>query len=323
MADSRSPIDIETEQVTEQLKTLEVQMQTCKDGISELALFVTRSRQLELELAPKEAEHKNILAAFQRLCESAASLKKVFQADDLGNLTASASTRLGTAGSSPADAGGQQRRSTIMTPPNDLPGGNSPPGTAAGQDAASRDAMKALTALTKNSIIAILNSVFDTPQTPMERRAQAEQLEAGAAVPADGQVAPATAPANARKPTIMSEKIDRPFDPDLACPVGIDPNVFSEVLRLRLNRMTVETAMTTVQEQLTQARAIVERRRDEGASKLLLKKLEKQQEEAKRRLAELARMKVEEEILAKSNQALNSSAPQREKSAGKSRGAAK
>ncbi len=227
----------------------------------------------------------------------------------------------------------------MLTPPgSDLPPGvaapntNSPPGTASGvqQDAASREALKVLAAITKNSIIAILNSVFDTPQTPAEKRAAQEQQEVAAAATTAANQDPAAAISTAaagasRKPTSVNDttKTERPFDPDLACPVGIEATVCNEVLRLRQARMASEVQLGLLQEQLTQARAIVDRRREEGASKLLLKKLEKQQDEGKRRLAELARMKIEEELIAKSNLALLAASPPREKSAGKTRGGAK
>ena len=325
VVDSRSPIDIETEQITEHLKTLENQILTCKDGISDLAHNVTRIRQLELELAPKEAEHKNILGAFQRLCESVSSLKKIYlQNEDPASPTA-ASVRGGTGGAASmgGDNGSVSRKNTLATPQGNDGGQNS--STPAGiQDAVSKEALRSLAALTKNAVTAILMSVFDTPQTSAEKRAVIEQQEAAAAA-AEAAAAPVnpptTPPQGSRKGTIVGpEKAEKVVDPDLTCPVGIDLAVFNEVLRLRQHRMGIETLMTTIQEHLTHAHGIVEKRRDEGASKLLLKKLEKQHEEARRRLAELGRMKQEEELLCRSQMALNGSLPPRDRgSAGKTR----
>jgi hypothetical protein len=326
VVDNRSPIDIETDLVTEQLKSLETQIQTCKDGIGELAFYVVRVKQLETELTPKEAEHKNILAAFQRQCESASSLKRALpQGDDLSSSTIRQSSSAAAFPSPPAVDPTSARRGTVADLLANTGSGNSPPGTAS-QDAASKEALKALMAVTKNAVTSILTSVFDTPLTPMEKAAAElqETAAAAAAVPDPAAIGapPSTAPANSKRQStnILLDSPPRPYDPDLVCPLGIESSVFSEVSRLRLNRMACEASIKIVSEQLQEAHRIVDKRRDEGASKLLLKKLEKQLDDTKKRLAELGRLKAEEDLLAKSNIGLGSPLPPRERSAGKSRG---
>lgn len=296
--EARSAVDIEIEKTTEQLTQFNDQLQKCKDGMLELTNLTSRIRTLEQEVQPRETELKNVISSFNKCVENAAALKRpvgmlrtqagansVEEDSPASPVAAAVAANNNAAGVSPPPSQQGARPQTAPAPllPGQInaPAAPPPPAAAASptaaDESADREAIRILAAASKLNMLALLQTVFDAPLTAAERRAEAENQDLMALV-------------------VSARKAEQPrVDIDLTCPIGVEPAVFFEVLKLRVQRVLAERAVNEYNVQINEAKAIVAKRKEEGASKLLQKKLEKQIEDTRKRLSELQREKDEQE----------------------------
>jgi len=75
--------------------------------------------------------------------------------------------------------------------------------------------------------------------------------------------------------TASSAELLEKVDLELFRPPGLDPHLYTDVLKLRGQRLAAERLLKSLQQQLTHSRQLVARRNNEGASKSALKKAEK------------------------------------------------
>lgn len=293
VVDTRTPLEIEFDLAVEGNAALNEQLQRCKDGITELASLAARIRGLEMDLQPKEAEQKSIQGAFGKLVEAASGLKRPVgmlrtQAaaaaaiqDDLAADIVSPVAAAGTSPVQPASRPGTVP-APILLPAASGPasGAAPPPPTApAADDFNDKEILRILGAASRAFMLSALQSIFDTPVTNSEKRAEQDEH-------AD-LVSLATA---------CKRQENARMDPDLTCPLGVEPQVFFDLLKLRAQRIIAERSASDVIVQLNEAKALVQKRKDEGASKVLQKRLEKQIEDGRKRISELQREKDSQEM---------------------------
>ncbi|CUF85060.1 Hypothetical protein, putative [Bodo saltans] len=296
--DTRTPLEIEYDLAVESIVALNDQLQRCKDGILEMATLAAKIRGLEMDLQPKEIEQKNVQAAFSKLVEAASGLKRPVgmlrtQAaaaaaiqDDIA-AAAAAETPVVAAGSvSPVQPG--SRPGTVPAPILLPPAGanaashgaaSAPPATAPADDFNDKEILRILGAASRSFMLSTLQGLFDTPVTSSEKKAELEDRT--------DLVALATA---------CKRQENARLDPDLTCPLGVEPSVFFDLLKLRAQRIIAERSASDVIVQLNEAKAAVQKRKDEGASKVLQKRLEKQIEDGRKRVSELQREKDSQEM---------------------------
>lgn len=295
--DNRTPLEIECDLASENLNVLNEQLQRCKDGMAELTALAARIRSLEIELQPKELEQKNIQSAFSKIVDGAAGLKRPVgllrtQAaaaaavqDEAADSTAAAAVAVTAAGTSPPQSQQGSRPGTVPAPmlSGAQPAGAVPttaaPPTAPVDDSNDKEVMRVLGAASRSLMLSLLQNVFDTPITAAERKAEQEDRADLLTL-----AAACRRSENAR------------MDVDLTCPIGVEPPVFFDVLKLRAQRILAERAAAEFIVQLNEAKNASQKRKDEGASKVLQKRLEKQIEDARKRLVELQREKDNQEM---------------------------
>lgn len=277
VVDTRTPLEIEYDNLTEQLNQLEVQLQRCKEGTAELTTLTAKLRTLEQDLAPRDAELKSVNHSFQKVAESAAGLRR------------------GGGGSKP----GGNAASNNAAPADDTPAQPAVPGSillVGGQVApaavvdenADREAIRAFSSAAKAAVLGILQSVYDTPLTPAELRG-------------DNNSSPPESPTldGDRRGSRGDALLPQRFDVDLSCPIGVEPSVFSDVLRLRTQRIQVDKVVQELSRQVNEVKALVAKRKEEGATKVMQKRLEKQIEDVRKRQLEVEKEKMNEELLKK------------------------
>jgi hypothetical protein len=296
VVDTRTPLEVEYDLTVENNIALNDQLQRCKDGILEMATLAAKIRGLEMDLQPKEIEQKSIQVAFSKLVEAASGLKR-----PVGMLRTQAATAAAiqddiaaAVAETPAAAGSVSppqpgsRPSTvpapILLPPAGGSGGSGaaapvPPPTAPTDDFNDKEILRILGAASRSFMLSTLQGLFDTPVTPLEKKAELEDHS--------DLVALATA---------CKRQDNARLDPDLTCPLGVEPSVFFDLLKLRAQRIITERSASEVMVQLNEAKAGVQKRKDEGASKVLQKRLEKQIEDGRKRVLELQREKDSQEM---------------------------
>jgi hypothetical protein len=154
-----------------------------------------------------------------------------------------------------------------------------PPTAPVVDDAMDREVMRVLGAASRTFTVVVLQNVFDAPITAAEKRAEQEENTDLVALAVSCKRSE-----NAR------------MDVDLSCPIGVEPPVFFDVLKLRAQRIIAERSASDVVAQLNEAKLATQKRKDEGASKILQKRLEKQIEDTRKRVGELQREKDNQEM---------------------------
>lgn len=288
VTEARSPLDIELDKAVETLNGLSDQLSRCKDGLAELSTLATKIRMLEQEMQPKEAELKNIQSSFLKCVEAASSLKRPtallrtqqsisaasggIDDDQAASMTITANamapnSRPQTVAAPMINGNGTTSAAAPDKAADKGPVAPQPPTTA--DESADREVVKMLAVAAKSYMQPILQSVLDAPATPSEKRAEAEGIDLATLV-------------------TQTRRADTPrVDLDLTCPIGIEPSVFFDVLKIRAQKIVVERSINEVATQVNDAKAQVTKRKDEGISKLLQKRLEKQIEDAQKRVAQL------------------------------------
>jgi hypothetical protein len=256
VVDTRTPLEIDIDNTKAAIASLEGQLQRCKDGIAELAASAQKIRQLELDLQPKEADVKAVSVAFVKLVDGAVSARRLPSlANDAEQLEMAARAALGA-------------------PPD---------------EAADRDAMRNVNQVVRSALTQILQAVFDSPLTAAEKRAQ-EGLPEPEPLP-DPKVKKAIPP---KDPTPAAPRdAFKVSEETFPCPAGFDAGIFNEMLRLRLQRLAAEAAARAAMQELEDAKVQIAKRKDEGATKSLQKRLERQMEDLNKTLQALEQQRAE------------------------------
>lgn len=295
--DNRSALEIELSRVTAEAQQTEAQVKLFTEALNDLAIHTTKMKQLEQDMVPREAEHRTILANFSKLIEAGCSIKTK-NPDEANQSVNQSSSRPGS------PAGG----SNVSRPLSRKQDDKDPSILSLEQEQKDKELMKNLAHIIKESIQSILLPVFNMPKTQAEiaaeeereRERQAAALAAQKLGAADQPASPAAArPVSSQPPA--KKAVIKGFDPkvdlQLLCPPGIEGTVFEEVLRLRSQRLISEAKLQALEAQLNTSRQIVAKRREEGASKAALRKVEKKLVQINRQIAELSKRKVEEDAL--------------------------
>lgn len=285
-ADNRSPVEIELERVTDEIKQCEQQVANYRDALNDITVHTAKAKQLETDLAPRETEHKAVLAAFSRLVDSQSTILKKPKQDEN------------------ADEEPQQRSRTPAVSRLSTRSGQSAVESQIADENADREALKQLSQAIREVVYNIVAPIFTTGPTTAEVAAQEV-----AAATKDDVPAPKPLPKGAGKDV---QKPPPKLDMELVCPPGIEYSFFQDVLKLRLQRVHLEKVMTALNQQLTGSRQILRKRHEEGVSKSLLKKSEKQLQQLQKAQRELAKRKDEEDIVRRRTE-LNSAMGSRDK----------
>lgn len=289
--DQRSAIEIEIDNVQAEITRTEGQILYCRDSLAELATHTAKIKQLEQDIGPKEVEHKSILSSFHKVLDQASNINKKLPgaADehDTGGHHPAASRPQSRLETSHGTRGADKDASQIST----------------ADENKDKELMKHLHHAVKESLQAIFVPIFNLPKTPAELAIEKEkEREAAERLAAEGGASPGVKPPGsaqgARKPPPKSgaaggEKVAA--DVHMQCPPGIEPSYFEDVLKLRTQRLANEAKLHVLQQQLTQSRQIVVKRRDEGISKGALKKNEKRLIQLQRQIQDLTKIKQEQD----------------------------
>jgi hypothetical protein len=294
--DNRSALEIELSRVTAEAQQTEAQVKLFTEALNDLAIHTTKMKQLEQDMVPREAEHRTILANFSKLIEAGCSIKTK-NPDESNQSMNQSSSRPGS------PAGG-----SVSRPISRKQDDKDPSILSLEQEQKDKELMKNLAHIIKESIQSILLPVFNMPKTQAEiaaedereREKQAAALAAQKLGAADQPASPAAARPVSSQPPAKKAAI-KGFDPkvdlQLLCPPGIEGTMFEEVLRLRSQRLVSEAKLQALEAQLNTSRQIVAKRREEGASKAALRKVEKKLVQINRQLAELSKRKLEEDAM--------------------------
>lgn len=333
---SRTPLTAQMEVTAVHVKNCEAAVATLTERLSELNTNAIRCKQLEAELAPREAERGNVVNSFQRLVETGTRIKKAAKkkkevddetgshddtdshADSKSEATAPGGAgKPGAPGGAAGAAGASGTRRfglNLLAAKDDM----------TREEIADRDAVRGLANRIRNTLTPVLSEVFFSPPTLREAaRAQLLADEAAAAAAreanpragsgagkrgagkggagnnnvAGGMAASVSASSGAATVAQLSGGGGlERLDPQLYLMPGIDPSFFTDVLNLRQMRLTAEKALSKTQEQLAQAQSVVTMRRNDGSNKTALRRAEKALVQAQGALRELHRQKEEREI---------------------------
>eukprot|EP00672_Neobodo_designis_P012303 CAMPEP_0174864100 /NCGR_PEP_ID=MMETSP1114-20130205/57713_1 /TAXON_ID=312471 /ORGANISM="Neobodo designis, Strain CCAP 1951/1" /LENGTH=336 /DNA_ID=CAMNT_0016099187 /DNA_START=80 /DNA_END=1087 /DNA_ORIENTATION=+ len=285
--DTRSPLEIAIAGTEEQIRQCEAQVQQFRDGVQDLAVHTAKIKTLETEIVPREAELKSILNNFNKLLDNSVVIARVRTSIDADVMPSSVSRQ-------PSRAASRAGAGTPL------------PTSQPAEDAGDREALRHLSAVMREQLAAVVVPLFKHDRTQLEQqidaakaREAAEAQAAAAAAAAGATTSPtapsptaAKAPPKAPAPATAAAKMaasgaDRSFttassaellekvDLELFRPPGLDPHLYTDVLKLRGQRLAAERLLKSLQQQLTHSRQLVARRNNEGASKSALKKAEK------------------------------------------------
>jgi hypothetical protein len=207
-------------------------------------------------------------------------------------------------------------------------GAGTPLPTAPVEDAGDREAMRHLSAVMREQLSAVIVPLFKMDRTQLEQQKEAakarEAAEAAAAAasangapPSPAAPTPSKAPAKAAPaapaskaaaaagadktlPTLSYAELEEKVDLELFRPPGLDPHLYTDVLKMRTQRIAAERQLKSLQQQLVQSRQLVSRRTNEGASKAALKKSEKTLSALKSTLKDMQRQRETQESRKKS-----------------------
>mgnify|MGYP001595129366 CR=1 FL=1 len=218
-AGMRSALEAAIATTTEQLKAAEANFANMRDGVSELAVHTVRVKQLESEIAPKEAELKSVNAAYHRLMENSVTLGRRAMPGLLSMVHGGAAARFslshassgtddypdgaaagdpprpassGVANESPSTSRAPSRSSALHSR-----GAASPAGVAAAppldaSETADREALRHLASVVRENMSIIVDPLFALDKTLVETATEErDRIEAENAANAALQVAAA------------------------------------------------------------------------------------------------------------------------------------
>ena len=290
--DTRNALELEIEAAARDVQKGEAAVQNCRNAALELSTHSSRIKQLEQDLAPKDAEIRAVQDRFVRLLESACAPRRARGAVQEEQSPTQA-----------APIAAPFRRGV----PKSSVSQNAPHSPIAafiqqGSDQEEREPSKILQAAGKEFLHCVLSPVFLLPRTPAEihnAAVVAAKIEEAHALGAS-DIKPVPTPRKGKSTAAAIPLAQQPFRVEwaLSCPPGIDSTVHQDVLKLREVRLNAERLSEELHVQLRVSRDILTLRKEEGCgTKAALKRAEKDLQQLLKVKNALLLRKEEEEIM--------------------------
>ena len=287
--ETRNGLELEIDEAVKDVQRGEAAVLNCKTAAQELNSHSARVKQLEQELAPKEAEIKAVHDKFQRLLEASCVSRRArgaAQDEQVVNSPPASQTSFR-----------KGRSSTRKSPQSPVSAF-----IQQGSDQEEREPSKILQAAGKEFLHGVLTPLFLLPRTSSEFHnagviaAKVEEAHAGVT---EQQKAIPT-PRKGKQSTVSIPLAQQPFRVEwaLCCPPGIDLTLHQDVLKLREARLNAEKLADELNAQLKISRDILTQRREEGCgTKAAQKRAEKELQQLLKAKNALLLRKEEEDIL--------------------------